>query len=260
VPSARERGVVEVSARARGPRPDHPEIGSRLREARRERRLSVRELARRLGVSSSLISQIERGRANPSVSTLYAIASELDVSLDELLFNDRRPPEGGEAVGARAGGGAVTAEPPAGPAGERPGETAIGPAILPPATSPYQPAATRKRIRLASGVIWERLTTTSEPGVEFLYVIYEVGGASAPPDAYQRHPGHEWGYVISGVLSVTLGFEEYVLQAGDAISFHSSIPHRLANVGDTPVHAIWFVLGRSQFDHLLVHENDALTR
>lgn len=247
---------MEVSARARGPRPDHPEIGSRLREARRERRLSVRELARRLGVSSSLISQIERGRANPSVSTLYAIASELDVSLDELLFNDRRPPEGGEAVGAEAGGGAVTAERPAGPAGERPGETAI----LPPATSPYQPAATRKRIRLASGVIWERLTTTSEPGVEFLYVIYEVGGASAPPDAYQRHPGHEWGYVISGVLSVTLGFEEYVLQAGDAISFHSSIPHRLANVGDTPVHAIWFVLGRSQFDHLLVHENDALTR
>ncbi len=244
---------MEESVRGRSARPDHPEIGGRLREARRERRLSVRELARRLGVSSSLISQIERGRANPSVSTLYAIASELDVSLDELLFNDRRPPE------APAGGG-VTAERPAEPLGERPGEIAIGPGVLPPAASPYQPAATRKRIRLASGVIWERLTTTSEPGVEFLYVIYEVGGASAPPDAYQRHPGHEWGYVISGVLQVTLGFEEYVLQAGDAISFHSSIPHRLANIGDTPVHGIWFVLGRSQFDHLLVHESDALTR
>ena len=50
-------------------------------------------LASRLGVSPSLISQIETGRANPSVSTLYAIAAELDVSLDEPLFNDRRPEE-----------------------------------------------------------------------------------------------------------------------------------------------------------------------
>lgn len=253
---------MEGAARGRSPRLDHPEIGGRLREARRERRLSVRELARRLGVSSSLISQIERGRANPSVSTLYAIASELDVSLDELLFNDRRPPEAvGAAPGLGAGMSPVT--PPSGAGGSvvPEGGVGIGPGpSFPPAPAPYQPAATRKRIRLASGVIWERLTSTSEPGVEFLHVIYEVGGASAPPDAYQRHPGHEWGYVISGVLRVTLGFEEYVLQAGDAISFHSSIPHRLANAGDTPVHAIWFVLGRSQFDQHLVHESDALGR
>ena len=66
-------------------------MGERLREARRARNLSLRTLAERLGVSPSLISQIETGRANPSVSTLYAIAAELDVSLDELLFNDRRP-------------------------------------------------------------------------------------------------------------------------------------------------------------------------
>ena len=48
--------------------------------------MSLRHLAQRLGVSPSLISQIETGRARPSVSTLYAIAAELGVSLDELLF------------------------------------------------------------------------------------------------------------------------------------------------------------------------------
>ena len=95
---------------------------------------------------------------------------------------------------------------------------------------------------------WERLTTLSEPGVEFLHVTYEVGGASSPPDAFQRHPGHEWGYVLSGRLQVRIGFEEYVLEPGDAISINSSIPHRLATLGDEPVHAIWFVLGRAQFD------------
>src|SRR5215210_6286297 len=75
---------------ARGPRPEHPAIGEQLRARRHERGLSLRDLADRLGVSPSLISQIERGRANPSVSTLYQIVAELEVSLDELLFNDRR--------------------------------------------------------------------------------------------------------------------------------------------------------------------------
>ena len=81
------------TAREPGARPDYPQMGERLRAARTARGLSLRVLASRLGVSPSLISQIETGRANPSVSTLYAIAAELDVSLDELLFNDRRPPE-----------------------------------------------------------------------------------------------------------------------------------------------------------------------
>ena len=225
------------TAREPGARPDYPQMGERLRAARAARGLSLRVLASRLGVSPSLISQIETGRANPSVSTLYAIAAELDVSLDELLFNDRRPPEvpvpPAEAVAsptpiarARRGAGLLSQTAP----------------------EPVQAAATRHQIRLASGVIWDRLTTTSEPGVEFLHVTYEVGGASSPEDAFQRHAGHEWGYVLSGTLQVRIGFEEYVLQAGDAISLNSTIPHRLANIGTVPVEAIWFVIGRVQFD------------
>jgi transcriptional regulator with XRE-family HTH domain len=200
-------------------------MGERLREARRARNLSLRTLAERLGVSPSLISQIETGRANPSVSTLYAIAAELDVSLDELLFNDRRAPE------------------PATPA-----PTGVSPSGTMPTAPPVQRAADRHAIRLASGVNWERLTTQSEPGIEFLHVTYEVGGASSPPDAFQRHAGHEWGYVLSGRLQVRIGFDEYILEPGDAISINSSIPHRLATIGNEPVEAIWFVLGRAGFD------------
>jgi transcriptional regulator with XRE-family HTH domain len=201
-----------VAELARPARPDYPQIGEHLRARRHELGLSLRDLADRLGVSPSLISQIERGRANPSVSTLYQLVGELDVSLDELLFEDRRGP-----AAASSGG-------------------------------PIQRANERHRIRLASGVIWERLTTVSEPGVEFLYVIYEVGGASSPEDAYQRHSGHEWGYVLSGTLQVTVGFRQYLLEAGDSLSLDSTTPHRLANVGDTPVHAIWFVEGRDPHD------------
>jgi transcriptional regulator with XRE-family HTH domain len=192
------------------PHPDYPGIGERLRDTRRARGLSLRELAKRLGVSPSLISQIERGTARPSVSTLFRLVAELDVSLDEVLFGIRSTPT--------------------------PGTEAVG---------PVQRAHDRQRIRLASGVIWERLTPASEPGVEFLHVVYEVGGASSPADAFQRHAGHEWAYVLSGVLEVKIGFESHVLEAGDSISFDSTVPHRLANIGDTPAHAVWFVLGRA---------------
>ena len=203
--------TVERTESGRAARPDYPDIGEQLRARRHELGWSLRDLADRLGVSPSLISQIERGRAKPSVSTLYSIVQALDVSLDELLFNERRPAE-------------------------------------PPIGGPIQRANERHRIRLASGVLWDRLTTVSEPGVEFLHVTYEVGGASSPEDAFQRHAGHEWGYVLSGTLEVTIGFRTYTLEPGDAVSLDSTTPHRLANAGDVPVHAIWFVLGRDSAD------------
>lgn len=230
---------------ARAAEPDYPEVGERLRARRRERHLSLRDLASRLGVSPSLISQIERGRARPSVSTLYAIVAELDVSLDELLFNDERP---SSAILAGPDEAMLPPSPVTGSA--RVGTSAAAPAVR-TRSEPVQPAGTRHRIRLASGVIWERLTTVSEPGVEFLHVVYEVGGASSAADAFQRHSGHEWGYVISGTLEVVIGFDRHVLEAGDAISLDSRIPHRLTNIGDTPVHGIWFVMGRDADPRLI---------
>lgn len=204
-----------------GATPEYGIMGDRLREARRARGWSLRTLAARLHVSPSLISQVETGRARPSVSTLYAIASELGVSLDELLFVDAGP-----TVGVSTG-----------PTTDRSSGV-----VLP--RHPVQRAALRTAIRLASGVVWERLTTESIPNVDFLYVTYEVGGASSPEDEFQRHAGLEWGYVVAGRLGVRIGFDEYVLGPGDAIAFNSTTPHRLYNAGDEPVHGVWYVQGR----------------
>jgi transcriptional regulator with XRE-family HTH domain len=214
-----------------GSAPEYREIGGRLRTARTARHLSLRALAERLGVSPSLISQVERGLAKPSVNTLYAMARELDVSLDELLFIDARTARPAAADARRT-------RPPA-PAAD------LGPR---PPHDPVQRAADRKTIRLASGVIWERLTTESIPNVDFLYVTYEVGGASSPVHEFQRHGGQEWGYILAGTLRITVGFDEFVLGPGDAIALDSTTPHRLANNGAVPVHAVWFVLGRRSAD------------
>ena len=212
-------------ATVNGRTPEYADMGDRLREARQARGLSLRALAEQLGVSPSLISQVENGRARPSVSTLYAIATHLGISLDELLFIDaRRPASAPRADIADTGAG-----------------DALG-AVVP--RDPVQRASTRKRIRLASGVVWERLTTASIPNVDFLYVTYEVGGASSPEHEFQRHAGQEWGYVLEGQLGVTIGFDDYELGPGDAIAFESTTPHRLYNKGSVPVHGIWFVQGR----------------
>ena len=197
------------------------DIGVRLREERERARISQRELARRLGVSASLISQVESGQSKPSVSTLYAIVTELEVSLDDVF-----QVHGAQRVAVAAAAGAETSAP----------ELDEGPVVRP---------AERHVIELDSGVTWERLTSHEHEDVDFLHVIYEVGGSSASDDRLMRHAGREYGFVVSGTLGVKLGFEQHELGPGDSIAFESTIPHRLWNMGDEPVHGIWFVVGRA---------------
>jgi transcriptional regulator with XRE-family HTH domain len=210
--------MADAAAADRLPDLRQSQIGSRLRAARVHHGLSLRELGDRIGVSASLISQIERDKVNPSVSSLWALVTELGLTMGEIFD----------------GGGPERREAPA---------IAFAPALGPTATP-----ETRAVMPLAGGVRWERLTTATDPLVEFVYVVYEVGSTSCPEDSLVRHGGREYGYVISGELGVRIGFDEYVLGPGGSISFDSSAPHRLWNVGSIPVRGIWVVVGR-QNDH-----------
>src|ERR1700761_399455 len=96
VTKADNGGSAPGSGRTNGVREPLAEpVGEGLRKHRQEAGMSLRALAREVGVSPSLISQIEHGKATPSVATLYAIVSELGVSLDELFFDQ---PRGAAAV------------------------------------------------------------------------------------------------------------------------------------------------------------------
>lgn len=194
------------------------DIGTRLREERERVNISQRELARRIGLSASLISQIESGQSKPSVSTLYSIVTELGVSVDDVFRGSN----------GHAGAGHGHNEEPA-------SSSDLGPVVR---------SDERHVIDLASGVRWERLTSHQHEDVDFLHVIYDVGGSSASDTMMMRHPGREYGIVVSGRLGVQLGFDQYELEPGDSIGFDSTQPHRLWNLGDEPVHGIWFVVGR----------------
>jgi transcriptional regulator with XRE-family HTH domain len=200
-------------------------VGLRLREERERQTVSLREFARRLGLSASALSQIETGRSRPSVGTLYAITSELGLTLDEIFTASPDDPD--DKTGPRK------AESPA-RAKER---------------RRVQRAQKRKSLELESGVRWERLLPTAEPDMDFLFITYELGGASSRDGTYMRHSGREFGVLLSGRVRVTIGFDEqYELGAGDSIRFESAEPHRIENIGDEPASAIWFVLGRGASD------------
>lgn len=207
-------------------------VGGALRRARESQRLSVRGLARDLGCSASLISQIERGLTSPSVGMLYSMAARLNVSIDRLLASSEQGDQ------------------------HPPGHSPVKEFLNQPAMSssqellrslPRSPQAQiqrkahRQAVTFANQVRWERLTTTSEGSLDFLEVVYPPGSASTENDALVGHEGFEYGVVLEGALTIRVGNDEFVLEAGDSIAFGSQIPHRFHNGGRQSVRAIWFV-------------------
>jgi transcriptional regulator with XRE-family HTH domain len=202
-------------------------VGSLIRRERERQAVSLRELARRVGVSASMMSQVETGRTRPSVSTIYSIAAELGLSIDALLSEE-----------------AAVADPIALASSHvREDAAAIAEAI--PASQLVRPEH-RRKLELESGVTWELLSDLLPHLVDFMLVTYEPGGRSSSSGKLTRHAGTEFAYMLRGTLKIQVGFDEFVLRPGDSMGFDSSEPHLLVNEGTEPAVGIWFVLGRRQ--------------
>jgi mannose-6-phosphate isomerase-like protein (cupin superfamily)/DNA-binding XRE family transcriptional regulator len=228
-------------------------VGQQLRQARLAAGMSVREMARRVDVSPSFISQIELGRTMPSVGTLYAIASELGVSLDGLMPVHPAEPTPDEPPLVDQGGRLPSGDQ-GGPGGRLPPENERVPTepvrvasrpfvTITETDSPVQRADRRHELKIG-GAVWGRLTADHDPANDFLHVLYKPGGESCPEDQLIHHRGREYGFIISGRLHVQVGFTHYELGEGDSISFESMTPHRLSNPYDINSYSIWLVVGR----------------
>lgn len=196
-------------------------VGERIRAARTTAGLSIRELGRRIDVSASHVSQVERGLASFSVRALYNVVSVLHISMDGLFE------EVVDSTGAIPVQDEVLAT-------ER--STSLDEAGI------VLRGSGRPSISLKEGPRWERLTAKIEDGAEFLEVVYAPAPGAQPPAEFIRHGGREYGVIIAGVLNAQVRFGEAQMHPGDSIAFDSSIPHRFWNSSDTEVRAIWFVL------------------
>lgn len=235
-----------------------PPIGERVRVERVRLGWTVRGLAREVGVSASLISQIETGKSQPSVSTLFAITTALDISIEALFSADGHEQAG--ANGVDTGGSAQLAEvtsrgglapdPGRNPAvttaaelaGAGTGERRTFGRDRSRCVGPVVPPENRDTLTLESGVTWELMGQVPGVPVEFLRVTYPPASSSSSGGQLMRHPGAEFGYLLSGQLKLTLGFDELVINALDAFSFASTTPHGYRNDGDEPAVGVWFVL------------------
>jgi transcriptional regulator with XRE-family HTH domain len=180
-------------------------VGQNVRRERLRAGLSMRELARRLGVSASFLSQFELGQSQAAVSTLFAIATELNLSLDDLL---------GHSVA---------------PVDEQPDSEAD------------PPHAPEEYLAFQTGVRWRRLAELEGEQVDFLLTEYEPGADSAPADQPQRHRGNDYGYVLEGTLTIVVNGRRRRFKQGSAIAMRGDVPHRLLNETDKLVRTIWFV-------------------
>jgi transcriptional regulator with XRE-family HTH domain len=169
------------------------DLGQRLREARRGR-FTVKELAATAGVSSGLISEIERGRGNPSFRSLYRISQALGLRVGDLLS-----PESSRQ----------------------------------PAAAQIVPRDQRKLLQLGeNGLVWQLLTPSLQGRLEVLKTSIPPGFTNE--EAPFRHEGEECVFLLTGrALQVTVAGELFTLEEGDAVTYDSGKSHWWSNPTDT---------------------------
>jgi transcriptional regulator with XRE-family HTH domain len=176
------------------------QIGAGLRRLRRERSLSLVDLAARTHLSIGFLSQIERGKSSPTLRALVSMADALGVGLGDLF-------------------------PPAGASGDR--------------TATIVRGTARSELQLwRSGIRKQLLTPHSEGSKLGLYIVAMEPGASTGDELY-THGGEEAGLVMSGAMALSVESESWVLQEGDSFRFLSSRPHRFSNASEGATRVLW---------------------
>lgn len=174
-------------------------IGLKLRRLRKARDLTLSAVAREAGCSESMVSKIEAGRVNPSLTIMRGLASALGVNMAAMFENT-----GEHSVVSRRGA---------------------------------RPRLNDDKLRSGDGVILERLVAENADTVLQANVhIVLPGGAS---DGLIFHVGEEMGYLLEGKLELTVGEETFVLEAGDSFHFRSETPHGYRNLEESVARVLW---------------------
>lgn len=188
------------------PRPspiEPPRVGDALAALREQQGLSLDELSRRAGVSKSMLSQIERAQANPTVAVVWRLANALGVPLSDLLQ--------------------------AAPAAALPAITTVARHATP--TLGGADAGCQLRIlgpiELAGQFEWYELTLQ----------------AGAVLDSQAHEPGsREHLSVLSGQLALNAGDQSAQLGAGETARYAADQPHAIRNSGRGVASALLVVI------------------
>lgn len=197
----------------------------KLRQARVMKRVTLKDLAKKADLSYSYISQIERGDASPSLSSLDRLAKALDMTVWQLLKDDNepgKPPDGDSRPNGPTNQEAVSD---ATPAKVRTGKLRK--------TKIVRHDMRRSIILPQSTVRYQMITPDINAALEVILVKAEVGATSG--EAKFEHEGEECYLILEGQLEVSVGGETFHLETGDSLYFSCELPHGWKNVGDGDV-------------------------
>jgi transcriptional regulator with XRE-family HTH domain len=183
-----------------------PEIGPVLRQRRKNRGLTLEQLAKLSGVSKSMLSQVERGLANPTFATLWSLTRALKIEFADLL-------EGGSAQAAES-------------------------------TIEVLTAANTPEMKSPDGLCSLRIL--SPPGMSGQMEWYEVGLAPGGVLDSKPHSmgAFEHFTALDDGLELTSGRSTCTLKAGETARYPADVQHRISNTSSTDARGLMIVLFR----------------
>ena len=183
-----------------------PDIFASIKKIRKSKGITLQEMSNRIGISVNHLSQIERGKTNPSIGTLKKITNALGVAFMSL---------GNEENGRSS-------------------------------PSENQKKAEVVRHDMRKMLVYPKSKTkvyllTPDLQRQLEVILSDSEPEEQGPEEWYSHVGEEFGFVLEGELEVTVDDEVYVLREGDSISFRSHLPHRMKRIGEAPCKSIWVV-------------------
>ena len=176
-------------------------IGEKLKKSRNEKGLSLRDLATRVELSASFLSQIEQGKASPSIENLKKIANTLDVGVSYLIED-----EDDEIRNIQ-----------------------------------YTKEEEVKYLESRGSNTRMALLMPSNKEKNMEPIIYEIGINGESGRDFYAHGGEEFIYIVEGELDVYIADKKYKLIKGDSLYFKSHLKHRFKNTSKKEVKALWVV-------------------
>jgi transcriptional regulator with XRE-family HTH domain len=177
------------------------DLGQRLRELRKERHLSLKELCARAQLSVAMLSHIERNQTNPSLKMLEKICTGLGVEMANLFPTQATDATGEDAFVIRAGA--------------------------------------RPSLALPHGVTKQLLSPSHKKTLELFILKVAPNGSSGSEPLIRA--GEKAGMLLQGQVRLTLGARSFDIEEGDSFLFDSGLPHRFFNPGSVEAHILWII-------------------
>jgi len=173
-------------------------IGQNLAKWRKEKGLTLQQLAAKVHLTAAFISKIEHDKASPSIATLKTIAHALDAKVIDFFAD----------------------------------ELLQDPVVTTPdqwsrVLIPGWQSDTKRLVKIVASKRMEPFLTTIKPG-----------GKSREP---YSHPGEEFGFVLEGEITITVGEELYRVGPMSSFYYSSLLPHSWINKGKKDCKIIWVV-------------------